>query len=74
MVQVDVAMQHTDGYTETVRCFANNIYNPDGGTHESGFRGALTRSMNNYGKKQNKVRNAFLGEFADVGYSVAVRI
>lgn len=53
MVQVDVALQHNDGYTENVRCFANNIHNPDGGTHESGFRGALTRSMNNYGKKEN---------------------
>lgn len=52
-VQVDVALQHNDGYTENVRCFANNIFNPDGGTHESGFRSALTRSMNNYGKKEN---------------------
>ncbi len=57
MVQVDVAMQHTDGYNEIVRCFANNIYNPDGGTHESGFRGALTRSMNAYGKKQNAFKD-----------------
>ena len=53
MVQVHVALQHNDGYTENVRCFANNIHNPDGGTHESGFRSALTRSMNNYGKKAN---------------------
>ena len=53
MVQVDVALQHNDGYTENVRCFANNIHNPDGGTHESGFRSALTRSMNAHGKKEN---------------------
>ncbi len=52
-VQVDVALQHNDGYNETVRCFANNIYNPDGGTHESGFRAALTRSMNAHAKKEN---------------------
>lgn len=53
IVQVHVALQHNDGYSENVRCFANNIYNHDGGTHESGFRSALTRSMNNYGKKEN---------------------
>ncbi|MFK7821250.1 MAG: type IIA DNA topoisomerase subunit B, partial [Planctomycetaceae bacterium] len=58
MVQVDVAMQHNDGYTENVRCFANNIHNPDGGTHESGFRAALTRSMNSYGKKENLYKDS----------------
>lgn len=52
-VQVEVAMQHNDGYTENVRAFANNIFNVDGGTHLSGFRGALTRSMNTYAKKNN---------------------
>jgi len=52
-VQVEVAMQHNDGYTENVRAFANNIFNQDGGTHLSGFRSALTRSMNTYAKKNN---------------------
>ena len=52
-VQVDVALQHNDGYTENVRAFANNIFNVDGGTHMSGFRSALTRSMNTYAKKNN---------------------
>ncbi len=52
-VVVDIAVQQNDGYTENVRAFANNIYNSDGGTHVSGFRAALTRSMNNYGKNQN---------------------
>ena len=52
-IEVNVALQHTDAYTENVRMFANNIYNPDGGTHESGFRSALTRSMNNYAKREN---------------------
>jgi len=52
-VQVDVAMQHNDGYTENVRAFANNIFNTDGGTHMSGFRSALTRSLNTYAKKNN---------------------
>ncbi|MCL4116461.1 UNVERIFIED_CONTAM: hypothetical protein GTU68_049853 [Idotea baltica] len=52
-VQVDIALQHNDGYTENVRTYANNINNVEGGTHMSGFRSALTRSMNNYGKKMN---------------------
>lgn len=52
-VQVDVAMQHNDGYTENVRPFANNIFNVDGGTHLSGLKAAITRSFNTYAKKNN---------------------
>lgn len=52
-VQVDISVQHNDGSHENVRCFANNIYNLEGGTHFSGFRGALTRTINAYGKKAN---------------------
>jgi DNA gyrase subunit B len=52
-VEVDVAMQHNDGYTDNVRAFANNICNVDGGTHLSGFKGALTRSLNTYARKNN---------------------
>jgi DNA gyrase subunit B len=48
-IQMDVALQYNDSYSETVFSFANNINTVDGGTHLSGFRSALTRTINNYG-------------------------
>jgi len=52
----DVALQYTDGYSENVLAFANNIHNIDGGTHLSGFRSALTRTMNYYARKQTLIK------------------
>ncbi len=50
-LQCEVAMQYHDAYTETLLSFANNIHNPDGGTHAKGFQAALTRTLNAYAKK-----------------------
>jgi DNA gyrase subunit B len=48
---VEISLQYADYYTETVKAFANNVYNPDGGTHLTGFRTALTRVINEYARK-----------------------
>lgn len=57
MLSCEVAMQYNDGYTENVLVFANNIRNIDGGTHLSGFKTALTRTMNYYARSNNLLRN-----------------
>src|SRR5438034_5058677 len=52
-VFVDCVMQYTDSYNDQILCFANSIPNPDGGTHLTGFRTALTRGINQYAKQNN---------------------
>lgn len=49
--QVEIAAQYTDAYNETIKQFANNVFNPDGGSHLTGFRSALTRVINDYARK-----------------------
>lgn len=53
---VEVALQYTDSYVETIKAFANNVLNPDGGTHLTGFRAALTRVINDYARKNNLLK------------------
>jgi DNA gyrase subunit B len=54
--QVEISLQYTDAYTETIKAFANNVLNPDGGTHMTGFRSALTRVINDYARKQGLLK------------------
>ncbi len=53
---VEVALQYTDSYVETIKTFANNVVNPDGGTHLTGFRAALTRVINDYARKNSLLK------------------
>lgn len=54
--QVEIAIQYADTYTETIKAFANNVFNPDGGTHLTGFRAALTRVVNDYARKSGLLK------------------
>ncbi|OGL66725.1 DNA gyrase subunit B [Candidatus Uhrbacteria bacterium RIFCSPHIGHO2_01_FULL_63_20] len=55
-VEVEVAVQYTEEYHESVFCFCNNIYNPEGGTHLIGFRTALTRELNGYARNKGLIK------------------
>ncbi|OGL30794.1 DNA gyrase subunit B [Candidatus Saccharibacteria bacterium RIFCSPHIGHO2_12_FULL_41_12] len=54
--QVEIALQYSETFTETVKAFANNVYNPDGGSHLTGFRSALTRVINDYARKNSLLK------------------
>jgi DNA gyrase subunit B len=55
-VHVEVVLQYNDSYNDQVLCYTNTIHNPDGGTHLSGFRSALTRAINQYAKSNNLLK------------------
>jgi DNA gyrase subunit B len=55
-VIVRIAMQYNTGYSENIYSFANNIHTQEGGTHEAGFKNGLTRVINDYGKKNNLIK------------------
>ena len=56
-IEIEIAMQYTDDYNSSIYSFVNNIHTPEGGTHEEGFRNALTRVLNNYGKTNKLFKN-----------------
>ena len=67
---VEVALQYVDDISARILGFANNIYNPEGGTHVTGFKTALTRTLNSYAKKNNLAKD---GEDNFTGDDVARR-
>jgi len=73
----EVALAYTDGYTETLLSFANNINTIDGGTHETGFKTALTRVFNDYGKKFGILKDSdkkFSGEDVREGITAVISV
>jgi len=56
-VHVEIALQYNDSYTENIYSFANNIHTHEGGTHESGFKSALTRILNEYARKTHMIKD-----------------
>tara|TARA_B100000963_G_scaffold253779_1_gene222354 strand:+ start:8201 stop:10150 length:1950 start_codon:yes stop_codon:yes gene_type:complete len=74
-VTVDLALQWSDAFSESILCYTNIIRNKDGGTHLSGLRGALTRSVNSYAKKKNLLKGDSLsGEDVREGLAAIVSV
>jgi DNA gyrase subunit B len=76
-VQVEVALQYTEGYVESLFSYVNNIHTVDGGTHEAGFKSALTRVINDYGRKYNLLKNgtpALAGEDIREGLTAVISV
>ena len=75
--QAEIAMQYNDSYNELMISFANNIHTTDGGTHEEGFKRALTRVMNDYARKYNILKDSdknLSGEDVREGLTVIISI
>ncbi len=76
-VSVEVSMQYNDSFNEQIYAYANSIFNIEGGTHLSGFRTALTRIINNYGKTNNIIKEkdpALQGEDVREGLTAVISV
>jgi DNA gyrase subunit B len=76
-IYVEVSLQFTEGFKEHLFAFANNILNPGGGTHVTGFKMALTRAMNDYAKKNNLIKEkegAFTSDDLSEGLTAVVSV
>ncbi len=75
--EIEVALQYHDGYSLTMLAFTNNIHNPDGGTHVSGFSTALTRTINNYARKMGLLKekdNNLVGDDVTDGLTAVISL
>ena len=75
--QIEIAMQYTDSFTETIKQFANNVVNPGGGSHLTGFRAALTRIINDYARKNGLLKEkeeALSGEDTREGLTAIILV
>lgn len=72
----EIAMQYNDSYNEVILSFANNIHTTDGGSHEAGFKNALTKVINEYGKKFNLIKDGerLLGDDVREGITAIVSV
>ena len=72
----EIALQYNDTYNDLILSFANNIHTPDGGTHETGFKNALTKVINNYGKKFSYLKDddKLLGDDVREGLTAIVSV
>lgn len=72
----EIALQYNDTYNDLILSFANNIHTPDGGTHETGFKNALTKVINNYGKKFDYLKDddKLLGDDVREGLTAIVSV
>ncbi|WP_425616359.1 DNA gyrase subunit B [Anatilimnocola sp. NA78] len=74
-VQFEIALQYVNEYTENLHAYVNNIHTPDGGTHVVGFRTALTRTLNSYGKKEDMFKDITVsGEDFREGLTVVIAV
>ncbi|MDB5055688.1 MAG: gyrB [Bacilli bacterium] len=76
-IQVEVALQYNDSYSENIYSFANNINTHEGGTHESGFKSALTRILNDYARKTNALKDSdsnFSGDDVREGLTAIISV
>ena len=76
-VEVEIALQWTDAYNEQVFCYTNNVHNKDGGTHLTGVRASLTKTINSYGQAQKllkDVKNGLQGEDVREGIIAIVSV
>ncbi len=76
-VPVEIAMEYTDGYTENIFTYVNNIHTIEGGSHLVGFKAALTKTLNNYATKNNLLKNSNLtltGEDVREGLTAVISV